>query len=291
MSQLYDAMRRSGIEITGFDATSEPECAFDTSGIDRVPAFRVEARPERRLVSLAEERSVGAERIRMLGAQLRHLQPERPIKTVLMTSSIKDEGKSVLSANLALSLAKTKQRTLLIDGDCHHASLTHLLGTSTSPGLTDWWRSSDAILNYLRRVENMPLWLLAAGQPSTRSVEMLQSARFSEMLNQTSSWFDWVIVDSPPYAPLADSAIWTRLTDATLLIARLGRTPKKLLEKVLDSIDQQKLLGVVLNDCSDPHATYYAQYFRAMQVAQSNSPSKNGSRVRIVSSNDGSPSS
>lgn len=274
MSQIFDALQRSGIEITGLDPTSEPSSGFDATGVDRVPCFRVEARPERRLVALTDERSVGAERIRMLGARLRHLQQQRPIKTLLMTSSIKDEGKSFLSANLAFSLAKTRQRVLLLDGDCHQGSLAKLLGTNGSPGLTDWWRSNDAILTYLRQVNALPLWLLAPGEPSTQVVEMLQSTRFSEMLNHAKSWFDWVIVDSPPFAPLADSAIWASLTDATLLLVRLGKTPKELLGKVLDSLDQQKLLGVVLNECSDPHSSYYAQYYKGIQIAQSNGSRK-----------------
>jgi protein-tyrosine kinase len=274
MSQIFDALQRSGIEIAGLDPTAEPLNDFDATAVDRVPRFRVEARPERRLVALAEERSPGAERIRMLGARLRHLQHERSIKTLLMTSSIKDEGKSILSANLAFSLAKTKQRVLLVDGDCHQGTLAKLLGTNVSPGLTDWWQSNDAILSYLHQVNTLPLWFLPAGEPSTRVVEMLQSTRFSEMLNHAGSWFDWVIVDSPPFAPLADSAIWVTLADATLLIVRLGKTPKKLLGKVLDSIDQQKLLGIVLNECSDPHASYYAQYYRGIQAAQSNASRK-----------------
>lgn len=274
MSQIFDALQRSGIEITGLDPTSEPSSGFDATGVDRVPCFRVDARPERRLVALTDERSVGAERIRMLGARLRHLQQQRPIKTLLMTSSIKDEGKSFLSANLAFSLAKTRQRVLLLDGDCHQGSLAKLLGTNGSPGLTDWWRSNDAILTYLRQVNALPLWLLPPGEPSTQVVEMLQSTRFSEMLNHAKSWFDWVIVDSPPFAPLADSAIWASLTDATVLLVRLGKTPKELLGKVLDSLDQQKLLGVVLNECSDPHSSYYAQYYKGIQIAQSNGSRK-----------------
>lgn len=274
MSQIFDALQRSGIHIPGLEPTLEPSSDFDATGVERVPFFRVEAQPELRLIALTEERSVGAERIRMLGARLRHLQQQRPIKTLLMTSSIKDEGKSILSANLAFSLAKTRQRVLLVDGDCHQGSLAKLLGTSGSPGLTGWWRSNDAILNCLRQVNALPLWFLAAGDPSTRVVEMLQSTRFSEMLNHAANWFDWVIIDSPPLAPLADSAMWASLADAILLLVRLGKTPKKLLGKILDSLDQRKLVGVVLNECSDPHSSYYAQYYKGIQTAQNSGSRK-----------------
>jgi protein-tyrosine kinase len=274
MSQVFDALQRSGVLLPGLEPTSEPSRDLATYSLDRLPAFRVEAVPERHLVTLAEERSVAAERIRMLGVRLRRIQQQHPIKTVLITSSIKDEGKSLLSANLAVSLAKTKQRVLLLDGDAHQGSLSRLLGTSRTPGLTGWWRSSDSVLNYIRRVSGIPLWFLAAGEPSPQAVEMLQSTKVSEMLAQVASWFDWVIVDSPPFAPLADSAIWAGLTDANLLVVRLGKTPKKLLGKILDSLDQRKFLGVVLNDCSDPHLSYYAQYYKSIPVEDTNSTSK-----------------
>src|SRR5215831_4481793 len=206
MSQVYDALQRSGVLLPGLEATSEPSRDLDANNLDRLPAFRIEAIPERHLVTLAEERSVAAERIRMLGVRLRRIQKQHPIKTVLITSSIKDEGKSLLSANLAISLAKTKQRVLLLDGDSHQGSLARLLGTSRSPGLTGWWRAGDSVLNYMRRVSGIPLWFLAAGEPSPYAIEMLQSAKVSEMLNQVAGLFDWVIVDSPPFAPLADWA-------------------------------------------------------------------------------------
>lgn len=270
MSQVFDALERSGVRLPGLDAPSESSSNPDASSLDRLPAFRVEAIPERRLVTLAKERSVAAERIRMLGVRLRRLQQQHPIKTVLITSSIQDEGKSVLSANLAISLAKAKQHVLLLDGDCHQGSLAKLLGTGRSPGLTDWWRSVGSILAYVRRVSDLPLWFLPAGEPSLDAAEMLQSPRVSEMLAQLASCVDWVIVDSPPLAPLADSAIWTGVTDATLLVVRLGKTPRKLLRKVLDSLDQGKFLGVVLNDCSDPHLSHYAQYYKGLSLGERN---------------------
>jgi protein-tyrosine kinase len=274
MSQIFDALQRSGVLLPGLEPTSAFSKDFDGTSLDRLPSIRVEALPERRLVALADERSIGAERIRMLGARLRRLQQQHPVKTLLITSSIKDEGKSILSANIAFSLAKTKQRVLLIDGDFHQGSLAKLLGTSETPGLTGWWRTPDSILSYVRQVNALPLWFLAAGDPSEQAAEILQSAKFSEMLAHVANSFDWVIIDSPPFAPLADSGIWVGLADAALLVVRLGKTPKKVLGKVLDSIDNRKLLGVVLNECSDPHLNYYAQYYKNIPAAPSNGSRK-----------------
>ena len=270
MSQVFDALRRSGKQLPGFEAILELSKDFDAADLDDLPSVRVEPLPEHRLVALSQERSAGAERIRMLGVRLRRWQQQNDLKTLLITGSIKDEGKSVLSANLGVSLAKTQQRVLLIDGDCHHGSLAQLFGASRFPGLTTWWRSEDSILKYIRRVQGLPLWFLPAGEPLGPAVEMLQSARLADMLSRASGCFDWIIVDSPPFAPLADAALWVSLTEGTLLVVRIGKTPKRMLAQVLDSVEQKKLLGVVLNDCEDPHLSYYAQYYKgnADELAQ-----------------------
>jgi len=264
MSQVFDALQRSGIGLPGLEPTAESSREVDTAGLDALPSFQIETLPEHRLVTWAAERSVAAERIRMLGVRLRQFQQQRAAKTLLITSSIKDEGKSILSANIAISLAKAKQRILLIDGDHHQGSLAQIFGTGRSPGLTEWWYTRNPILSYIRRVHGLPLWFLPSGEPLVQAVEMLQSRRISEMLVQVTSWFDWVIIDSPPFAPVADSAIWTGLTDATLLLVRLGKTPKKVLDKVVGALDPRKLVGVVLNECADPHRAYYAQYYKGI---------------------------
>ena len=275
MGRLFEALQRSSAQIesrgsVGSEPGIGPEILetvdSEVIDLDRVSPLTVSATPERRLVVLSG-RSVGAEKIRILAARLRQLQDQRPVKKLLITSTVKDEGKTVLSANLAMSLAKTKQRVLLIDGDCHQANAGRLLGANGSPGLTDWWRAERAIQGYLMRVNRLPLWFLPAGEPVEQPLEMLQSGRLSDLVNTMSGWFDWVIIDSPPSAPVADAAVWGDMADAILLIARKGRTPKRLLRKVLDSLDDKKLLGVVLNDCSDPDQHHYLHYY--------NSPSAN----------------
>jgi Mrp family chromosome partitioning ATPase len=134
-------------------------------------------------------------------------------------------------------------------------------------------------------MKTLPLWFLAAGRPFSHTLEMLQSLRLSALVSHLASTFDWVIIDSPPLAPLADATIWANLADATLLVVRLKRTPAKVFSKVLDSIDKRKLLGVVLNDCTDRHLSYYAQYYKKML------PDKDSHRNRVTPAiRDASPS-
>ena len=271
MSQIYEALQQS----TGkADANTfpVPNLAFagdniasddiSIEGLAQSPTFQLASTPERRLISWSDERGLGAEKIRILAAKLKTLQQTRQLKRVLITSSVKDEGKSLVSSNLAIALARPKQhRVLLVDGDCRRPSLAKLFGVSPSPALDDWWIQRVSITSCLRRLADLPLWFLSAGRPLSDPLEMLQSPRLPEAFAQLNNLFDWIVIDSPPFAPLADAGIWSSLSDGLLLVVRCGSTPKKVLAKVVDNIDRAKLLGAVLNDATDQAYGYYKHYF------------------------------
>ena len=81
------------------------------------------------------------------------------------------------------------------------------------------------------------------------------------MLSKLGNWFDWVVIDSPPLVPLADSTVWSTMSDLLLLVVREGATPRKALVKAVDSVDKSKLCAVVLNDALSPESKYYRQYY------------------------------
>jgi len=264
MSQLFDALGRAGTPVPSPGSPAEASHDAGLGGLEQVPCFQPAAAENKRLVSLDDLPNIGAEKIRMLALRLSQAQREKQLKTLLITSSIKDEGKSVVAANLAISLSRTKQRVLLLDGDCHQSTLAKLLGAEFD-GLEGWWRTRYPVSNFIVKMNSLPLWFLPAGKPTEQTHEMLQSPRLVELLKQLASTFDWIIIDSPPLAPLADASAWMGLTDATLLIVRIRKTPTKVLSKILDSVDKRKLIGVVVNDCADHHVSYYEQYYKNMQ--------------------------
>jgi len=213
-----------------------------------------------RLASLIDPASVGAEKFRMLATRLRYFQKQRHLKTLVVTSTVQGEGKSVVSANLALTMAR-RQRTLLIDGDLRRSGLIDLLGTRDFPGLSDWWEGTRSIASFLHRVEGVSLWHLPSGEPARQPLELLQSQRMAEALTHLAESFEWVIIDTPPLAPVADCQVWATHAQATLLVVRQGMTPRKLLQSTMESADNLKLLGVVMNASEDAHQQYYAQYY------------------------------
>lgn len=225
------------------------------------PSLDVSVLPTSRLVFLSEPDSLAAEKFRFLGVRLRQLQQSRPLKKVLVTSTIPEEGKSTVSANLAGVLARRKQSVLLIEGDLRRPTLAQQFGLGRLAGLGEWLQSGRQTVSNVYRLEGPDLWFMPAGNPPENPLELLQSGRLSYLMTQLADLFDWIIVDSPPLLPLADTTVWARVTDGTLLVAREGKSEKKQLQRGLEALKKSDLLGVVLNGCIHPdHKSYYQRY-------------------------------
>jgi capsular exopolysaccharide synthesis family protein len=205
------------------------------------------------LVSLQDNDSLAAENFRFLGMRLRHLRRERPLKKVLISSTIPHEGKSMVAANLACTLARKKQqRTVLLEGDLRRPALSQIFGLSPLPGICEWLHSEQreiANIYHLEgpHLENSGLWIFPAGSTLGNPLELLQSARLPALMDQLAMLFDWVIIDSPPVLPLADTSVWSRVSDGIVLVTRQGTTEKQHLKRGIEALDQKKLIGALLN--------------------------------------------
>jgi len=229
--------------------------------LSEFPSLSVSLTRGSRLVFFTEPDSLAAEKFRFLGVRLRQIQQSRSLKKVLVTSTIPEEGKSFVSANLAGVLARRKQKVLLIEGDLRRPTLSKLFGVEKLVGLGEWLQGDRQRLNNIYRLDGPGLWLMPAGVPPTNPLELMQSGSLSHLMTQLTAMFDWIIVDSPPLLPLADTTVWSRMTDGTLLVAREGTTQKAMLERGLETIKKSELLGVVLNGCRDSHEKNYYQSY------------------------------
>jgi capsular exopolysaccharide synthesis family protein len=236
---------------------------------DQFPHFqscRLSAPPQSKVVCLTEKESLAAEKFRFLGVRLRQLQQHRPVKKILITSTIPEEGKSTVTANLACALAqRVQQKTLLVEGDLRRPSLTRLFGLGNPPGIGEWLHGDRDALGCIHNLEDASLWMLPAGNIATNPLELMQSTMLSTVMDQLSAWFDWIVIDSSPVLPLADTSIWMRYSDGILLVTRPGISQKRELKKGMEAIDSAKLLGAILNGAADAARTnYYYQYIRPM---------------------------
>lgn len=165
----------------------------------------------------------------------------------------------MVAANLACTLAmKTRQKVLLLEGDVRRPTQSRVFGIGSHPGICEWLSGERSVRASILHLEGLGLWMLPAGLASNDSLELLKSGRISSMMDELAGWFDWIIIDSPPFLPLADTSIWTNLADGILLVTRQGTTEKRQLKKGLEAIEPQKMIGALLN-CSEGamHSDYY----------------------------------
>jgi capsular exopolysaccharide synthesis family protein len=238
----------------------------EMANLDDVRWITGSSSPAARLVALTDPNSAGAEQFRALVTRLDHIRKQIKLKSLQVTSSVVNEGKTLVAANLAVTLAKhSGAKTLLIEGDLHRTTLASLFGLRELQGLTHWWSEGQPeIAHYLYRFTGMPLWFLPAGKAHDQPSDILRSEQFAEAFALLAASFDWVVVDSTPMLPIIDANLWSRLVDGTLLVVREGMAPVKTLKKGLESLDHPKLIGVVVNETSEfDQGRYGDQYYGA----------------------------
>ena len=235
---------------------------FAKNDLSQFESLRLALPRASKLICLTAQESFGAEKFRFLGVRLRQMQQSRPLKKVLITSTIPEEGKSTVAANLATILARRQQpKILLLEGDLRRPSLSKQFGLGNLPGLSEWLQGEPRPIKHIYRLEESNLWFLPAGRPPMNPLELMQSGRLAELLNQLSGWFDWIVIDSPPILPLGDTSVWARLADGILLVTREGTTKRRMLQRGLQALEQSKLLGAVVNSSANTdHSNYYQRY-------------------------------
>lgn len=202
------------------------------------------------------------EQFRLLRTRLEDLAQTRPLKTILVTSSLPEEGKTFVALNLAAALCQRgRNRVLLLEADLRRPSCCSALGLSPVPGLAEFSANHACVTDFVYRLSGLDVCLLPAGQRPTSAIEWLPSQRMAGVMAGLSRAFDWVLVDSAPLLPVADSVVLSRHCDGILLIVRRDRALKSALPEALNRVEPGKLLGLVLNDFPSRHGC--PRYFRS----------------------------
>jgi capsular exopolysaccharide synthesis family protein len=230
--------------------------------LDHLRSIPISLAPQSRLVCLTDRENPAAEAIRLLGVRLKDLRRVRPLKKLLITSTIPQEGKSTIAANLACALAYASgEKTLLIDGDLRRPSLSQMFGVPTSSGMFECLKEEGSPFKSIYRLADTGLWFMPAGKTSSDPIELLQSQKLSSLMDRCAALFDWIVIDSPPVLPLADTSVWSRVVDGVLLVTRQGVTEKQPLQKGLEALDPNKLLGALVN--GSIASAYSGYYYRS----------------------------
>jgi capsular exopolysaccharide synthesis family protein len=225
----------------------------------RTPSGRAFAR-----VAEREPRHPAAEAFRGVRTALFGLDGGGP-RTVLLTSAAPMEGKTAASVNLAITLAQAGHRTLLVDGDLRSPRLHEVFGLRRSPGLGDRLEEGVSISTLLQDTGVEGLRIVTAGRLLSHPAEALSGPALAKFLDEALRTFDRVILDSPPVGLLADSRAIASRVEATLLVARAGRTRRRALAQALETLEGvgARVAGVVLNSVARSRVRYGYGYGRA----------------------------
>lgn len=237
--------------------------AYESLDCERVRRERCLASVDRRVVVDSGDAHAGEEKLRLMSHRLHHIRQSRRLRTLVVSSGVPEEGKTVVAVNLALTLANSQDRVLLIDGDMRRPTTQGMFGLELGAGLSACLSEERSLTESVRRLEPSGLYYLDAGKPVANPVELLQKPRFVDVLKTCSAHFEWVIIDTPPVIPFADAHFIASVSDAVVLVARAGITRPEEFERAVRSMKGAYLAGTVLNGYNEPEErSYYAHYVR-----------------------------
>jgi receptor protein-tyrosine kinase len=201
------------------------------------------------------------EQYRKLAAALHQSQRANNFKVMMVASAVAGEGKSLTVTNLGLTLSESYRRNvLLIDGDLRRPSLHTVFQVAGAPGLSEGLISRDETSLPLHRMSPR-LTLLPAGRPTSDPIGALTSDRMRRLVEEAREVFDWVIIDTPPIGLLTDAALLSAMADGVVLVIKAESTPCDMVNRAIDAIGRDRLMGVVLNRATEQeHKSHYDYY-------------------------------
>jgi capsular exopolysaccharide synthesis family protein len=206
----------------------------------------------------------GAEQFRTLRSRLYQMRSTQPLKTLLVTSSVPAEGKTFVTNNLAQSIVRQPdRRVLIIDADLRCSRLHVPLGAPPSPGLTEYLAGEADEYAIVQNGLDGNLCFIPGGSQTSHPSELLSNGRLKNLLSRMAPVFDWVILDSPPLLPVADSSFLADLVDGVLLVVRAGQTPMATAQRSVQELQGRNVVGVALNavDPAQAYGSYYSSAY------------------------------
>jgi protein-tyrosine kinase len=220
-----------------------------------------------RLVCLREPASPAAESFRILRSKLLFAASEVCPRAILVTSAEPQDGKSLVAANLAVSIAQElASHVLLVDCDLRRPTLHKIFGLEAKQGLRDYLQSSASIGSFILKTQLEKLRLLPAGRPLESPSELLASPRMRLLVDEIKGQHEesFLILDTPPANVFADAAPLFPISDGVILVARHGKTSRESIKEVIAGVGAEKILGVVFNASDQVEREYkhYYHYYR-----------------------------
>ncbi len=202
-----------------------------------------------------------AESYRDLRTNLQFYHIDEPIKKMVITSAIPGEGKTSVTANLALSMTELGKRVVILDADLRKPKINALFDLERVPGFTDYFMDLASYTDIIiRPTATTNLFVVPAGCIPPNPTEVLNSQKMADFIARLETEFDFVLVDSPPLLSVTDAKILSHIVEHLLLISRFGHTEKRYISEAATALQQFKvsIVGVVFNGIEFTHA--YGKY-------------------------------
>lgn len=226
---------------------------------------------KKEIITFKEPKSPVSEVFRTLRTNIQFMNTKRGLKSFVITSTSPSEGKSWVTANLAVTFAQAGKKVVLIDADMRKGRQFSIFGVSPTPGLSNYLSginsngedSDPNILSYLKETEVKNLYLIPAGNIPPNPSELLVSEQMLQAMNSLEKVCDLIIFDGTPSDLVTDAIILSRYVDTTLIVTSYKQTKLDALEKIKKDIENVggKIAGVVINKMPITQKEYYSSYY------------------------------
>jgi capsular exopolysaccharide synthesis family protein len=287
-STAHTADVPGGSALPGGIASRDVGATLGAAGAARVGGFVTydisPARVEPHLVAVSQPRSPYCEQFRSLRTRLLQAGERQQMRAFVITSAGIGEGKTLTALNLAWLLAQTEGvRALIIDSDLRQPCATDYLGIDAPMGLSEVLGGTVKLEDAIVRLNPAGLYLLPGGKARDDVAELLSGPSYARLLTDVRKMFDYIIIDAPPLGIFTDANVLMNRADAALLVVRSGKTRYSLVDKLLEHLPKDKVLGVILNRVDeqfDEAAYYYHRryYNRDRGFTQANTLQPAGER-------------
>ena len=265
-STAHTANAPDGSALPGGLASRAAGATLDAAGAARAVGFVSydisAARVEPHLVAVSQPRSAYCEQFRSLRTRLLQAGERLQMRVFVITSAGIAEGKTLTALNLAWLLAQTEGvRALIIDSDLRQPCATDYLGIDVPGGLSDVLGGDLRLEDAIVRLNPAGLYLLPGGKPREDVAELLSGPTFNRVISEARRMFDYVIIDAPPLGIFTDANVLISRADGALLVVRAGKTRFSVVDRLLEQLPKERILGVILNRVDEQldANTYYYQ--------------------------------
>lgn len=211
-----------------------------------------------------DTRTAISEAFRSLRTNIQFSNIDSELKSLVITSSVPCEGKSTVALNLAISMAQTEKKVLLIDGDLRKPSIHTYFDVRFPFGLTHIITQKTNYKYALQYpYEGLNLHIITSGPIPPNPSELLGSTSMKNLLNALENEYDLVILDSPPIGLVTDAAVLSALADGIIIVYHAGKTKKEILLKSVNALKKvnSNILGIVMNMVQSEHNMYDKSYY------------------------------